>query len=247
MPGNTSGKTVMSEKKISVCMASYNGEKYIKEQLESILVQLGEEDEVIISDDGSSDHTLDIVRSFNDPRIRIYDNQLEHGYSKNFENALNHAAGDLIFISDQDDVWMPDKVKVMCESLKTYPLVIHDASVTDGELNIRFDSFFAHYNIRPGFLRTLLKTRYTGACMAFTREFLNKALPFPDNQALCPYDYWFAYLGEYYHQAFLLNIPLILYRRHENTALHAGEYSTRSLGEKINTRIYCMKHVLKRK
>ena len=87
--------------KISVCMATYNGEKYIAEQIRSILPQLSEDDEVIVSDDGSSDATLDIVRSFNDPRIRIVQNELEHGYTKNFENALNHANGDIIFISDQ--------------------------------------------------------------------------------------------------------------------------------------------------
>lgn len=234
-------------KKISVCMATYNGEKYIKEQLESILCQLGKNDEVIISDDGSKDSTLDIVRSFQDPRIRIYMNTGEHGFTKNFENALKHSTGDYIFISDQDDVWMKDKVRVMCEALKSWPLVVHDATVTDGDLNVRFESFFQEYGIRQGFLRTLLKTRYTGACMAMRREFLKRALPFPRNQKLCPYDYWFAYLGEYHHEVKLLYIPLILYRRHENTALHAGEYSTRSFNEKVGTRLYCLKELRKRK
>ncbi|MBQ7991827.1 MAG: glycosyltransferase family 2 protein [Solobacterium sp.] len=232
---------------ISVCMATYNGEKYIKEQLDSILPQLGEEDEVIVSDDGSTDGTLDIVRSYQDQRIFIFENELEHGFTKNFENALNHSHGRYIFISDQDDIWMKDKVRVMCEALKTWPLVVHDATVTDGELNVRFESFFDHYNIQQGFLRTLLKTRYTGACMAMRREFLDRALPFPDNQDLCPYDYWFAYLGEYHHECRLLRVPLILYRRHENTALHAGEYSTRSLREKVETRLYCLKHLMNRK
>ena len=237
----------MTDKRISVCMAAYNGEKYIAEQLKSILPQLGEDDEIIVSDDGSTDKTLEIVRGFCDERISIISNELEHGYSKNFENALSHAKGDIIFICDQDDVWMPDKVKIMCEALKTSELVVHDAAVTDADLNVRFESFFNHYNIKPGFLRTLLKTRYTGACMAFTRKFLDRALPFPDDQSLCPYDYWFAYLGEYYKECTLLNIPLIYYRRHENTALHAGEYSTRSLSEKVRTRAYCMYHLLKRK
>jgi cellulose synthase/poly-beta-1,6-N-acetylglucosamine synthase-like glycosyltransferase len=171
----------------------------------------------------------------------------EHGFTKNFENALKHSTGDYICISDQDDVWMKDKVRVMCEALKSWPLVVHDATVTDGDLNVRFESFFQEYGIRQGFLRTLLKTRYTGACMAMRREFLKRALPFPRNQKLCPYDYWFAYLGEYHHEVKLLYIPLILYRRHENTALHAGEYSTRSFNEKVGTRLYCLKELRKRK
>ena len=224
-------------------MATYNGEKYIAEQLKSILSQLQEQDEVIVSDDGSKDRTLDIVRSFHDDRIKIYENELEHGFTKNFENALNHAEGEIIFISDQDDVWMKDKVRVMCEALKHWQIVVHDATVTDGDLNVRFESFNTHYNLKQGFLRTLLRTRYTGACMAMRREFLEKALPFPENQNLCPYDYWFAYLGGYSHVLKLLNIPLILYRRHENTALHAGEYSTRTLKEKVNTRLYCLKEM----
>ena len=82
--------------------------------------------------------------------------------------------------------------------------------------------------------------------MAMRRDFMELALPFPDNQRLCPYDYWFAYLGEYTHKAILVNEPLMYYRRHENTALHAGEYSTRKLGEKISTRVYCVVQLLKR-
>lgn len=234
-------------KKISVCMAVYNGEKYIREQLESILPQLKDTDEIIVSDDGSKDQTLEIIRSFHDERIHIFENELEHGFTKNFENALNHSTGDIVFICDQDDVWMKDKVRVMCEALKTWQIVVHDAAVTDAQLNVRYPSFFTQYNIRQGFLRTLLRTRYTGACMAMRREFLEKALPFPDNQNLCPYDYWFAYLGEYSGTLKLLDIPLILYRRHENTALHAGEYSTRSLREKIETRIYCLNQMMKRR
>ena len=224
-------------------MATYNGEKYIYEQLESILKQLKETDEVIISDDGSSDSTLEVIRSFCDERITVIENELEHGYTKNFENALNKATGDIIFISDQDDVWMDDKVKVMCEALKTCELAVHDASMTDSDLNVTVPSHFERFNIKPGFLRTLLYTRYTGACMAMRREFLELSLPFPENQALCPYDYWFAYLGEYTKKILVLNIPLIYYRRHENTALHAGEYSTRTFNEKLMTRIYCMKEM----
>ena len=91
---------------ISVCIATYNGEKYIKEQLLSILPQLGKKDEVIISDDHSTDNTLDIVKGLNDNRIKIVMNNREKGYTSNFENALSYAIGDYIFLSDQDDIWM---------------------------------------------------------------------------------------------------------------------------------------------
>ena len=234
--------------KISVCMASYNGEKYIREQLESILKQLKEDDEVIVSDDGSKDYTLDVVRSFGDARIKIFENQGEHGYTKNFENALNQSTGDIIFISDQDDVWMDNKVERCLEALKDHELVIHDATMTDENLNVTAVSHFQKYGVKKGFWNTLFYTRYTGACMAFTRGFMmHRVLPFPKLQKYCPYDYWLAYLGEFYHEAVVLDEPLILYRRHEGTALTAGEYSTRTLWEKVYTRIYCLQKVLTRR
>lgn len=234
--------------KISVCMASYNGEKYIAEQLKSILQQLKDDDEIIVSDDGSKDNTLDAVRSFGDARIRIFENHGEHGYTKNFENALNQATGDVIFISDQDDVWMDNKVERCLEALKDHELVIHDAAMTDENLNITAPSHFDKYEVRDGFWNTFVRTRYTGACMAFTKEFMKKrVLPFPKKQKYCPYDYWLAYLGLFYKEAVVLHESLILYRRHEGTALNAGEYSTRSPWERIYTRVYCFKEMLKRR
>ena len=109
-------------------MATYNGEKYIKEQVDSILKQLGPEDEIIVSDDGSKDATIETLRSYCDVRIKIYHhtscgaNSFEKA-SSNFENALTKATGDIIFLSDQDDIWTDDKVKVMVDGLKNNLMV----------------------------------------------------------------------------------------------------------------------------
>ena len=118
---------------ISVCIATYNGAPYITEQLASICAQLSDNDEIIISDDGSTDSTLDVVRAFGDPRIRIVRNQSQRCYTANFENALRHAQGDYIFICDQDDVWLPNKVETIVHYLcdEGYSIVAHDAIVTD--------------------------------------------------------------------------------------------------------------------
>lgn len=231
---------------ISVCMASYNGEKYIKEQINSILKQLSSEDELVISDDGSTDRTLDIVRSYDDERIRLFINQGDHGYSKNFENALRHCKGDFIFLSDQDDVWKDNKVETILPLLKKYAFVVHDTEMTDENLKVFATSQFERYKVKPGFWNTLARNRYNGCCMAFTRDFLNKSLPFPKNQNLCRYDYWLPYLAEYKHISYTLYEPLILYRRHEGTALNAGEGSSRSFCEKIVSRMYCLKELIKR-
>ena len=108
--------------KISVCLASYNGAQYIEEQLKSILPQLNPTDEVILSDDHSADNTVQLVQALNDPRIKLIQNEGERGYTRNFENALNHATGDILFLSDQDDVWHDDKVKIMLKELEIFTL-----------------------------------------------------------------------------------------------------------------------------
>lgn len=232
--------------KISVCLATYNGEKYIKEQLNSILSQLKENDEIIISDDHSTDQTINILKSYNDSRIKIYDNDLGKGYSKNFENAINKSSGEIIFLSDQDDVWFSDKVDVMVEKLNSFDLVISDALITDRDLNPTLGSHFKVHNTKKGFLNNWLKTRYIGACMAFKRNILKKLLPFPSNQKLCAHDYWIAITGEFYYKVGIINQPLIKYRRHGENASNGGVKSSNTLKHKLGVRFYTLFHLLKR-
>ena len=99
---------------ISVCMATYNGERYIKEQVSSIMQQLGENDELIVSDDGSSDSTLQVLDSFHDSRIKVFSGP-RTGLTYNFENAIKNANGDYLFLSDQDDVWECNKVERLAD------------------------------------------------------------------------------------------------------------------------------------
>ena len=111
---------------ISVCIATHNGGRFLKEQLTSILCQIGENDEVIISDDGSTDDTLKIINGFNDKRIIVVNQKSPKGLpaheyaTLNFENALKHAMGDYIFLADQDDVWVHNKVAVMMKYLENF-------------------------------------------------------------------------------------------------------------------------------
>ena len=104
--------------KLSVCMATHNGEKYLHKQLASILNQLGPEDEVVISDDSSTDTTVKIIRDIADPRIRLLENNTFYSPVYNFENAIRHGSGDIIVLADQDDVWLDNKVEVIRQQLK---------------------------------------------------------------------------------------------------------------------------------
>lgn len=231
---------------ISVCLASYNGEKYIKEQLDSILSQIGTNDEIIVSDDGSTDGTLLIVNKIQDPRIKVIKNKLGKGYTSNFENALNHACGEIIFLSDQDDVWYDNKVSVMLKALEKSDFVVSNAMISDENLTPTLGSHFKMYNVKKGFLINWLKTRYVGACMAFNKKILTKALPFPSNHKLCAHDYWLTIIAEMFYKVTLIDTPLIKYRRHGANASTGGHKSTNSLSHKLKVRVYTFWQLLKR-
>ncbi len=201
---------------ISVCIATYNASSYVYDQINSILVQLAPEDEVIVSDDLSGDNTLAIITSINDQRIKIIEGTVRLGIIKNFERALYAAKGNLIFLSDQDDVWLPNKVNVCKTALNDHGLVVTDCKVVDSDLNHVAASFFALKNSKKGILRNIYKNSYIGCCMAFRRDLLQIALPFPANIPM--HDIWLGLLAEIKGQVIFIPAPLVLYRRHDKNA-----------------------------
>lgn len=240
------GKKLMHRQKVSVCMATYNGQEYLKEQIFSILTQLSEIDELVVSDDGSTDDTLTIISSLKDPRIKIITNAMDKGYSGNFENALLNATGEIIFLSDQDDVWLDGRVKKMCDALQTFDLVVSDAQFVDKCLHVTNETFFALRGGKVGFLNNLYKSRYLGACMAFRRSILEKLLPFPTFRGLCPHDLWITLVAEFYFKVAVIREPLILYRRHDNNVSNGGVSGNRRILWKLSFRIYSVLMVASR-
>lgn len=232
--------------KLSVCMATYQGERYLAEQLVSILAQLGPDDEVVISDDRSTDRTLAVVADLADPRIRVLENQTNLGYSQNFGRALEHASGDIVFVADQDDVWHPDKVATMLTALESHDLVVSDVAIVDEHLVEVHPSHFAVHGTRQGFVTNLVRTRYIGAAMAMHRRVLDVALPLPPRSSLCAYDYWIAVVAEAYFDVGLVKRPLMQYRRHGSTASTGGDGSTFSIPHRIAVRAYCLAHLAAR-
>lgn len=235
-------------KSVSICMATYNGEKYIKNQISSILNQMEINDELIISDDNSTDSTISIIKSFNDSRIKLLDKKERLGCSLNFELAIKNAINDIILLSDQDDVWMDNKIEIMVSDLEKYDLVMSNAYITDSDLRIIHDSLFEKLKVKKGFLSNLLKTRYVGACMGFTKEVKDKILPFPRNSKFCQHDYWITLIAELYFTTKLDNHQLIYYRRHSNNLSSGGDsnINNRSLLLKIATRLYTLYHIFLR-
>ena len=229
--------------KISVCMATYNGEEFIMDQLDSILSQLSAQDEVIISDDGSTDRTVDIINGINDPRIKLFHSNKKN-VVLNFENALKHASGDIIFLSDQDDVWTSNKVLACQEHLNDHLLVISNAYVVKSYPTGEYKFMFNGTKKRNGFWKNFYKNNYTGATMAFHADLLDKALPFPAKLPM--HDVWLGLLADIYGKTFYIDQPLIYYRRHAETASTTTEKSSNSILEMIWIRLSLLRFLIKR-
>jgi len=199
--------------KVSVAMATYNGEKYIKEQIKTILDCLEENDELVISDDGSTDNTLGIINSFNDDRIVLIEGP-KKGIKQNFANAIKNTSGEYIFLSDQDDIWEKDKVTEVIKSFEkeNCTLVVHDAEVVDENLNMVMSSYYSYRNSGKGIIKNIYKNTYIGCCMAFLSKAKKYVLPIPNDIEM--HDQWIGILNDKYGKTYFSTKKLIKYRRH---------------------------------
>ena len=220
----------------SVAMAVYNGEKYLPVQLDSILSQIGDNDEIVISYDKSKDNTLNLIKEYanRDSRIKVYENP-SSGVTGNFENALYHCEGDYIFICDQDDKWISDKLdKVLdCFAKTNADMVIHNAVHTDIDLNPMDKTFFEIYPIGDGKIKNIVKPRMSGCCMAFTKQMKEIILPIPRIQG---YDQWLAVIAEFMGKIAYLDDVLLLHRLHDANVTE-GKRRKLSLILRMRTRL----------
>ena len=227
---------------ISVCVATYNGEKFIREQIDSILCQLSSDDEIIVSDDGSTDGTIVIINCIGDKRIRIIEGPRKHSPTFNFENALKEAKGDYIFLADQDDVWKTNKVEVCMKWLQKYDCVVSDAQVTDSNLNPLYPSLYAIMQVKQGHIyNTVWKNGYTGCCMAFRRNILEASLPFPKDIPM--HDIWIGNVAAYKYNVKFIPDKLILFRRHKETISCNGKGSKYSIWQQMKFRWSIIKNI----
>ena len=236
---------------ISVCIATYNGVKFLRQQLDSILTQIGTEDEIVISDDCSTDGTLELIQSYHDERIRL----LHHDSSKitttfpldkpthNFENALMHARGDIIFLADQDDVWLPGKVSRMLQALENADMAMHDCIIVDTELKQLAPSYFDVVKVTTSYWRNAIRCTMLGCCMAMRRSVLEEALPFPKTEV--GHDLWLGMVADKKFRFTLVREPLLMYRKHGDSMTTAGKKSKYGLWFKLRYRITVLKYLIK--
>lgn len=232
---------------ISVCMATFNGEKYLVEQLNSILPQLQPTDEVIISDDGSTDGTLAVLKAFSqsDPRIKILYNQ-RLGVSQNFSCAIQAAQKDIIFLSDQDDIWKPNKVQVILQEFSKdnhIQVIMSDLEVIDAQGNVIEPSYQAYRRCKTGAWYNIWKNTYIGCAMAIRQEFKAIILPFPQNIPM--HDMWIGILSDLQKSSKMIPDKLVEYRRHEGNVSNIENQT--SLVQKMKWRLWLIFYLIQRK
>lgn len=187
----------MRKEKISVCMACYNGEDYIKEQIGTILPQLEAEDELIIVDDGSKDQTELIIRSFSDPRILYVKNKENMGVNRSFEKAIKLAKNEYIFMADQDDLWTEGRAGQMLEKMKSGAMLVSgNSEAIDKQGNpCGYDLGVLYEKESEEYKKNILniftgKAYYYGCAMAFQKTLKPVILPFPEE--IESHDLWIA-------------------------------------------------------
>ncbi len=204
--------------RVSVCMATYNGSPYLRDQLDSILSQLSPEDELIVSDDHSTDDTRAIVESYKDRRIKLFTNPGSRGHVQNFAHAMKQATGEFIALADQDDIWVENRLDKMLALLRRMPphsLVIGDVT--------EFDSHGIRAMQSPlgptpsgrliGIVRIFVgRLRYFGSAFLFRRDLIRYILPIPAN--IEAHDVWISMVACLRGSVMHLEEPVLMRRIH---------------------------------
>ncbi|TLM85653.1 glycosyltransferase [Pseudarthrobacter sp. NamE2] len=204
--------------RVSVCMATYNGQDYVTEQIQSILEQLSPEDELIVVDDASRDGTVDVVRSLGDPRIVLLANPENRGYVASFERAITASKGEFILLSDQDDVWLPGRLDLLVNSLQDKKFVASNFSVFGGPAN-KLQKVQLKQADGPRWIANLITTwigvrPYYGCTMAFRAAGKKLILPFPAflNET---HDQWIAIVGNLHRDMAHVETATVARRLHD--------------------------------
>lgn len=223
-------------------MAVHNGALFLRQQIDSILPQLKAGDELVISDDESRDNTVEIITSYQDPKICLFAESPFGNPTRNFEFALSHCKNDIIFLADQDDIWDPRKIEIMEKELEHCDLVVCDCRLVDANRDELRASFFEWNHSRGGVINNIVKNSFVGCCMAFHRKLLDKILPFPIGGAM--HDQWIGLMALRHFRVKFIPQILVDHRRHTGNYSTTGGLSKSSWNKKVISRLQLAKAVL---
>ncbi|QQN33234.1 glycosyltransferase family 2 protein [Rahnella aceris] len=226
-------------KKINVLLATYNGSKYISELINSVLANFEYLDEydcnIIISDDASTDNTVSIIESICkiDTRVTLLDSNRKGGVKSNFQYLILNTEADYIFFCDQDDLWLPMKMKIFMDNFsqledegETNILLHSDLCVADMYLSPIHISMFQYQKINPNptFLKLLISSSVTGCVMAVSKGLLNIAKSSNIKESIM-HDWYMSLIASTHGVIKFIPKPLILYRQHDNNQVGAKSFS----------------------
>jgi len=216
----------MSDTRVSVCMATYNGEAYLQEQIDSILAELELQDEVIIVDDASSDGTVALLEAIADPRVRVKARTENRGYVRTFEEALSLATGDVLMLADQDDVWISGRRAQLVAALTTSAVAASNLVLMGDDAPLRSPLTGRDWLLKaedgPKRVRNQMRiligdAPYFGCAMAVRRDFLDRVLPFP-GYLTESHDLWIATVANHARELTHMEQPSLRRRLHEENA-----------------------------
>lgn len=229
----------MQDNLVCVAMCTYNGERFLKEQLDSILNQTYTNLEIIICDDMSSDKTIEIIRSYQeaDSRIKLFQNEKNLGYLKNFEKAISLCNGDFIALSDQDDIWKKEKIQTFLNEIKDNILIYSDAIIIDE--NSKED---AKHLVEPKRClisgacnkSLLVENCISGNTMMFKKELVSQILPIP--QKISYHDIWIAFVASTCSTITYATKPMTYYRRYAEQITHHHKVQSKHIFDKIHNK-----------
>lgn len=224
---------------VSIAMCSYNGEKYIATQLDSILNQTYDNIEIIITDDCSSDDTIKIIRRYqkNDKRIKLYENDVNLGYLKNFEKAISLCSGDYIALADQDDIWKEYKIEKFLNNIGENILIYSDAIIIDKDSKeIGTELIRPHNLLCKGACNKafLLYNVVSGNTMMFHKNLIPHILPIHPNMTY--HDSWIAFVASTYSTITYTEEAMIYYRRYPEQVTHTIKKKQKNIFSKIKSK-----------
>lgn len=221
--------------KVDILLATYNGEKYLVEQLESILSQTYSDFRLLISDDCSTDGTRKILEEYKnkDDRIQLFFQGKNLGVIKNFEYLLKKVENDYYMLSDQDDIWKNNKIEKSIEKLKNSEsdLVYSDLEVVDENLNVTYESYWKLKGIYKkikkynNFEALYLNNFITGCTILSKKEYIKDILPLPNTSKFVLHDYWISLIISQKGKISYIEEPLIKYRQHKNNKIGSKKQS----------------------
>lgn len=218
--------------RISVAVATFDGMPFVREQLASIIGQLGPDDELIVSDNGSTDGTREHLAGLADPRLRLLDYTARRGAVPNFEHALRHVSREVVVLADQDDVWLPGRLarvrSAFASAGEELLCVVADGERIDGRGERIARSNLELLRFAPGLVRNVLRNSFMGCTMAFRCALLEVALPFPPSIPM--HDSWLGILAGHFGRVAVIPEPSYRYRLHGRNASQVRRPLSAKLG-----------------